>query len=211
MFCGKCGTNIPEGGVVCPACGTPTGAAPAAESGKKPVNKNLLIAIIGVVAVIALVVILISSCGGGNPESMAKDYVNALLSGDGEDIWDACNMEAALALAIEAGEIDEDDADDIKEETIENFDELAEWRQEYMEDLYGDDWSYDLEVTKVKEMKNSELRECEDDINSDDTDFEVEEGCYVTVKATFEGDEDDGKDKYTVVLVKIDGDWMIIS
>ena len=39
MFCGKCGNNVPDGAVVCPACGAPTGAAPA-PGAKKP-NKNL--------------------------------------------------------------------------------------------------------------------------------------------------------------------------
>lgn len=211
MFCGKCGTNIPEGGVVCPACGTPTGAAPAQGASKKAPNKGLLVAIVGVVAVIALVVILIASCGGNDPESMAEDYVNALLSGDGQDIYDAMNKDALLDIAVEVGEVDEDEAQETKEEAIENMDDVAEWRQEYMESLYGDDWSYELEVTKVKEMKASDLRDYEDDINEDDTDIEVEEGAYVTVKVTFEGEDDDGSDKYTVTLIKIDGEWMIIS
>ena len=63
MFCGKCGNNVPDGAVVCPACGAPTGAAPGA---KKP-NMNLIAGIVGVVVVIALVIVLISSCGGGRP------------------------------------------------------------------------------------------------------------------------------------------------
>ena len=62
MFCGKCGNNVPDGAVVCPACGAPTGAAPA-PGAKKP-NKNLIAGIVGVVVVIALVIVLISSCGG---------------------------------------------------------------------------------------------------------------------------------------------------
>ena len=65
MFCGKCGNNVPDGAVVCPACGAPTGAAPA-PGAKKP-NKNLIAGIVGVVVVIALVIVLISSCGGGSP------------------------------------------------------------------------------------------------------------------------------------------------
>lgn len=209
MFCGKCGTNIPEGAVVCPTCGNPTGVKPSGAAAKKPLNKGLLAAIVGVIAVIALVVVLITSCGGGDPESMAEDYVDALLSGDGQDIWDAMNMDAVLEISVKVGELDEDEAEDEKEEMIEYYDEIAEWRQEYMEDLYGEDWSYELEVTKVKEMKSSDLRDYEDSL--DDDDVEVEEGCYVTVKVTFEGDEDDGKDKYTVTLIKVDGEWMIIS
>ena len=207
MFCGKCGNNVPDGAVVCPACGAPTGAAPA-PGAKKP-NKNLIAGIVGVVAVIALVIVLISSCGGGSPESMAEDFVDAYFSGSGEDVWDAVNMDAYLDLSIESGEIDEDEADDVKDELIDEIDSTCESLQDGCEEQYGKDWDYEVEVTKVKDLKNSDLRDFERYINGDDTDFEVTEGVAVTVKVTVTGDEDDDFQKFPLEFYKVDGEWIM--
>ena len=189
MFCGKCGNNVPDGAVVCPACGAPTGAAPA-PGAKKP-NKNLIAGIVGVVVVIALVIVLISSCGSG------------------EDVWDAVNMDAYLDLSIESGELDEDEADDQKDELIDTLDSMCELIQDNCEEQYGKDWDYEVEVTKVKDLKNSDLRSFENSINGDDSDFEVTEGVAVTVKVTVTGDEDDDFQKFPLEFYKVDGEWIM--
>ena len=207
MFCGKCGNNVPDGAVVCPACGSPTGAAPA-PGAKKP-NKNLIAGIVGVVVVIALVIVLISSCGGNDPESMAIDFVEAMCDGNGEDVWDACNMDAYLDLFIEAGEFDEYDPYDYIDEVIENCDQLCEWFQDGCEEAYGRDWSYDVVVYRPKELSKSDLRSFENRVNGEDTDFEVTEGLSVTVKITISGDGDDGTEKMTFEFYKVDGEWII--
>lgn len=206
MFCGKCGNNVPDGAVVCPACGAPTGAAPA-PGAKKP-NKNLIAGIVGVVVVIALVIVLISSCGGGSPESMAEDYYDALYSGSGEDMWDAVNMDACLDLLVESGKLDEDEVDDYKDDMIESYDQLCERYQDACEEQYGKDWDYEVEVTKVKDLKNSDLRSFENIINGDDSDFEVTEGVSVSLKISFSGDDDDGFERFTLEFYKVDGEWI---
>ena len=207
MFCGKCGNNVPDGAVVCPACGAPTGAAPA-PGAKKP-NKNLIAGIVGVVAVIALVIVLISSCGGGSPESMAEDLADAIFSGSGEDVWDAVNMDAYLDLAIEADVIDEDEADDQKDEAIDEFDNLCELLQDACEEQYGKDWDYEVEVTKVKDLKNSDLRSFENSINGDDSDFEVTEGVAVSLKVSVSGDDDNEVLRPVFEFYKVDGEWIM--
>ena len=205
MFCGKCGNNIPDGAVVCPACGAPTGAAP----GAKKSNKNLIAGIVGVVVVIALVIVLISSCGGGSPESMAEDFVDAVYGGSGEDVWDAVNMDAYLDLSVESGMLDEDEVDDTKDDIINELDSMCERIQDSCEKQYGKDWDYEVEVTKVKDLKNSDLRYFENSINGDDTDFEVTEGVAVTVKVTVTGDEDDDFQKFPLEFYKVDGEWIM--
>ena len=207
MFCGKCGNNVPDGAVVCPACGAPTVAAPA-PGAKKP-NKNLIAGIVGVVVVIALVIVLISSCGGGSPESMAEDFVDAIFSGNGEDVWDAVNMDAYLDLSIESGELDEDEADDQKDEAIDEFDNLCELLQDACEEQYGKDWDYEVEVTKVKDLKNSDLRSFENSINGDDSDFEVTEGVAVSLKISVSGDDDNEVLRPTFEFYKVDGEWIM--
>ena len=207
MFCGKCGNNVPDGAVVCPACGAPTGAAPA-PGAKKP-NKNLIAGIVGVVVVIALVIVLISSCGGGSPESMAEDLADAIFSGSGEDVWDAVNMDAYLDLSIESGELDEDEADDQKDEAIDEFDNLCELLQDACEEQYGKDWDYEVEVTKVKDLKNSDLRSFENSINGDDSDFEVTEGVAVSLKVSVSGDDDNEVLRPVFEFYKVDGEWIM--
>ena len=207
MFCGKCGNNVPDGAVVCPACGAPTVAAPA-PGAKKP-NKNLIAGIVGVVVVIALVIVLISSCGGGSPESMAEDLADAIFSGSGEDVWDAVNMDAYLDLAIEADVIDEDEADDQKDEAIDEFDNLCELLQDACEEQYGKDWDYEVEVTKVKDLKNSDLRSFENSINGDDSDFEVTEGVAVSLKVSVSGDDDNEVLRPVFEFYKVDGEWIM--
>ena len=207
MFCGKCGNNIPDGAVVCPACGAPTVAAPA-PGAKKP-NKNLIAGIVGVVAVIALVIVLISSCGGGSPESMAEDFIDAMFSGNGEDVWDAVNMDAYLDLSIESGELDEDEVDDVKDELIDDLDSTCEWLQDGCEEQYGKDWDYEVEVTKVKDLKNSDLRSFENSINGDDSDFEVTEGVAVSLKVSVSGDDDNEVLRPVFEFYKVDGEWIM--
>lgn len=207
MFCGKCGNNVPDGAAVCPACGAPTVAAPA-PGAKKP-NKNLIAGIVGVVVVIALVIVLISSCGGGSPESMAEDLADAIFSGSGEDVWDAVNMDAYLDLAIEADVIDEDEADDQKDEAIDEFDNLCELLQDACEEQYGKDWDYEVEVTKVKDLKNSDLRSFENSINGDDSDFEVTEGVAVSLKVSVSGDDDNEVLRPVFEFYKVDGEWIM--
>ena len=207
MFCGKCGNNVPDGAVVCPACGAPTVAAPA-PGAKKP-NKNLIAGIVGVVAVIALVIVLISSCGGGSPESMAEDFIDAMFSGNGEDVWDAVNMDAYLDLSIESGELDEDEVDDVKDELIDDLDSTCEWLQDGCEEQYGKDWDYEVEVTKVKDLKNSDLRSFENSINGDDSDFEVTEGVAVSLKVSVSGDDDNEVLRPVFEFYKVDGEWIM--
>ncbi len=208
MFCGKCGNNVPDGAVVCPACGAPTGAAPAPDGAKKP-NKKLIAGIVGVVAVIALVIVLITSCGGGSPESMAEDFMDAVFGSDGEDLWDAVNMDAYLDISVGAGDIDEDDVDDTKDKIIENFDGFCESMQDRCEKSFGKDWSYEVEVTKVKDLKNSDLRDFEDAINGDDSEFEVSEGVSVSLKVSLSGNDDNEVLRATLEFYKVDGEWII--
>ena len=204
MFCGKCGNNVPDGAVVCPACGAPTVAAPA-PGAKKP-NKNLIAGIVGVVVVIALVIVLISSCGGGSPESMAVDIYTAVLEGDGDELWNAMNTDAFIDILVDADQIDEDDADDIKDNCIDEFDDTCQDIQRECKKQFGKDFSYEIEVTKVKDLKSSDLRDFENRINGEDSDIEVTEGVAVTLKISISGDDDD-TGKETLNFYKVDGEW----
>lgn len=213
MFCGKCGSNVPEGAAICPVCGTPTGAAPIQGGpGKKAPNINFGIigAVVGVIAVIVLVIVLLTSCGG--PESVVEDYYDALFNGTGEDVYDASNVEAFFDLLVDAREWDDDDLEDVKENIIDGFNDYCDDRNDYCEDEYGDDWSLDIEITKTKELKNGDLRDYEDIIeNYYDIEVEIEEGYTVKYKVTFEGEDGDDKDRGELDVLKINGKWVIAN
>ncbi|MBS7365939.1 MAG: hypothetical protein KIG31_05040, partial [Oscillospiraceae bacterium] len=169
-------------------------------------NKNLIAGIVGVVAVTALVIVLISSCGGGSPESMAVDFYTAVLEGDGDELWNAMNTDAFIDILVDADQIDEDDADDIKDNCIDEFDDTCQDIQRECKKQFGKDFSYEIEVTKVKDLKSSDLRDFENRINGEDSDIEVTEGVAVTLKISISGDDDDTL-KETLNFYKVDGEW----
>ena len=164
--------------------------------------------IVGVVAVIALVIVLITSCGGGSPESMAEDIYTAILEGDGDDLWDAMNTDAFIDILVDEGVIDEDDVDDIKDNCIDGFDDTCQDIQRECKNHFGKDFSYEIEVTKVKDLKNSDRRNSESMINGEDSDIEVTEGVAVTFKISLSGDDDETS-KETFNFYKINGEWIM--
>ena len=118
-------------------------------------------------------------------------------------------MDKYLDISIESGELDEDEADDEKDEAIDTFDSMCEWIQDACEEQYGKDWDYEIEVTKVKDLKNSDLRSFENSINDEDSDFDITENCYAAGIVTVTGDEDDDSQKYIFEFYKVDGDWIM--
>ena len=58
MFCGKCGKEVPDGAVACPACGVPTGAPTdaAPTPPKAPVSKGKAIGL----SILGVIVLLIA-------------------------------------------------------------------------------------------------------------------------------------------------------
>lgn len=83
MFCGKCGTNNPENVKICSKCGAQLGAAPNAQAAaKKPADSNKIVGI-GIVAVIAVVVlVLISSLfGAGGSKKLDGYYIYTTSNG----------------------------------------------------------------------------------------------------------------------------------
>lgn len=217
MFCGKCGSNIPEGAAVCPACGNPTGVAPVQGGSPKKgfdlgsVNKGLIAAIIGVVVIIALVIVLLSSCGG-SPEKTVENYIDASFNGTGEDVYDASNIEAFFDLLVKEGEWDKDDLEDVRENIIDSFDERNDDNRDDFEDEYGEDWSIDVEITKTKELKNSDLKDYEEILEEYyDIEVDIEEGYTVKVKITIEGEDGDDKERGEFTVLKINGKWVLTN
>ncbi len=196
MFCGKCSNTVPDGAEV-----RPTGSAPC---GKKP-NKKLIAGIIGIVAIVALVIVLIF-CGNSRPKSMAEDIYTAIIEGDGNDLWNAMNTDAFIDILVDEGLIDKDNLDDAKDICLDKYDDKCKDVQRDLESEFGKDFSYEIKVTKVKSLSDSELSDFEDILNSDGGNIEITKGVAVTIEFFGPGDED-GTMTETLDFYKINGEW----
>lgn len=177
---------------------------------KKGLNINLSkrqLAVAAAVLIVVAVVILLL-CLKSDPEDMAVDYLDAVFGGNGEDVWDVMNMDAVLELAIDAGSVKEEDADSETEEMIKTFDEMCSSLQDACKKKYGDDWSYEIDVVKSEDMKESELAQYGKNIDSD---IEVTEGVKVTCSISYSGSLGNDKDESTIYVLKINGDWIVMG
>lgn len=156
--------------------------------------------------VVMLFCVLSLTACGNNYESMVEDYITALYTGETEDFLNAMNYEAFWDILVDEGEWDEDDLEDAKDEFIDSWDKILEYYQAALEDEYGDDFDFDVEIMRSKELKNSELHDYEDSIEDNyDIEVEIDEGYSVKYKMTI----DDESEKGEVTVVKINGEWVI--
>lgn len=230
MYCGKCGSSIPDEAQFCPICGKVAKGVPTAAKVKKPKKKLIIgLAIAAVVVVIAVVLALILIPRG--PEKMLVDFGLALYEGDFEEAWDAANFDKLYEVLDEAGYLTDEyyigmrlkwfcgtsryDRDDVYEEFYDyyydDYDRDYDRAQEDAEDYFGDDWEYDYEITSTDEMSDKELRNWKDLIDGPDGDFDVSEGAIVKAKITVEGEYEEESVKIKFYALKVDGEWIPVA
>jgi hypothetical protein len=176
----------------------------------KTKNKNTIIglsAIAAVVVVIILIIVLCASLGGSGYKKPIDNFVKAISKTDGKAMKNA--LPDVVNEYYEDYYVDDDDYDSV-EEYYE--DAVLEYTLDYLEDEYGDRVKISYKVLKKKELKNSDLRDVEDDINDTyDADVEVTKGYKVKVKLTVKGSDDDDTDTEWLYVYKIDGNWCFAS
>lgn len=152
-------------------------------------------------------VLSLTACGN-NYESMVEDYLTALCTGEGEDVLEAMNFDALLEILAEEDDVDEDDVEEVRDYFVDLMDKLCESTQDALEDEYGDDYDFDVEIMRSKEMKNSELKDYEDMFEEGwDVEVDVEEGYTVKYKLIFGNDSEKGE----IEVIKVNGDWVIVG
>ncbi len=154
--------------------------------------------------VVMLFCVLSLTACGSSYESMVEDYITALCTGDGEEVLAAMNFDALLDILAEENDLDDDEVEEARDYFVDLMDELCESTQDALEDEYGDDYDFDVEIMRSKELKNSELRDYEESLGED---VEVEEGYTVKYKATI----DDESEKGEVIVIKANGEWIIFT
>lgn len=172
-------------------------------------KKRLLIPAMCVVLLFCA--LCLTACGD-TCESVVEDFYDALRSGNGEDVYEASNVEAFFDLLVEDGEWDDDDFETTVENIIDYYDDYCDDGRDKCKDNFGDDWSYIMEITETKELTNKEIMFYEDLIEQYyDIDVDIEEGYTVTYNYTFEGEDGDYSSSGEFEVLKINGELVIES
>ncbi len=228
MFCGKCGSNIPEGSTTCPVCGSQIGTAvppmpdynPNPYSGyvppTPPKKSNKLPIIIAAAAVLVIAVALLlyffvfkGSIGNGGAKDIAEMYFEAYyVTGDADALLDEINddvLQTYFEYCNEEYDVHadyDDQLDDFKDAVESDYDDEIE----YVEEELDDDWTADIEIVDCRKVPTSSLDYWEEDF--DDAGIEIEEGVVVLVWINYTNDDGDTYGFYDSLQVfKIDGKW----
>ena len=196
-----------------PAAGDAGAAGDAWPAGKSGGNKNLPIIIGAAVAVVAVVLILVFVVfkpfggGGTSPEGVAKEYIEARLRGDVDKILSLSSSDIRSVSAEQAYDGDEDEMRDSLEDA---YDSLVD----DFDDLYGDDWAFEVEVEDVDEYDEDEVENIADNFESMyDEKIDLEGAAEVEVSwKILDSDGDEQEDSSTTVnLIKQNGKWYTLS
>ncbi len=228
MFCSKCGSEVPANSKFCPKCGAPTpqqaapqpqpapapasGPAPGPTPGSAPISQPKKISTkavgigIGVIAVIVVAVVLFGVFGvfgGGKPEDVARQYIEAQLNGDADKVYSLISPDVFDAMVENYYDGDEDELRDMVDDTYSSLEDMYA-------DMYGEGWTYEIEVDEADEFDRDEVDDVEKNFEDIyDSEIKLDGAAEVDVNVTFkdaDGEEQDDYD-YVVRLVKQGGKW----
>lgn len=211
-FCANCGNQMMDNAVVCPACGTPAEAqaAPAAAPAAKKVDPKIIkLGAIAVAAVAVIAIIIAIIVGAGNNYKKAiNNYLDYALKCDVKKVeklapkmyWDYCEENKLFNIKD-------------KDELNEAYEEVLEERKEALEDEYGKNVKYSYKITDVDELSDKKVSEYAGALKDkyDIAKKKVTKGYEVEFDITVKGKEDEDDDEMTLTVLKIDGNWYVVS
>ena len=173
-------------------------------------KKDPKIAIIGIGAVVAVLVlaIVLSVVFSGPAYKGAIDNYFAVIS-KGEfnriekmapkEYWDYMEEEMDM------------DIDDYLDQIEDN--ELYDTMMEFLELQYGDNIQISYKILEADELSKKKLDTVRDGLkeNYDIAKKSVTEGYKVEVEATIKGDDDEESEEQDMIVVKISGNWYVVS
>ena len=176
--------------------------APALPQANK--GKSKLPLIIGVVAVVAIVAIVISLIGGSGYKKALENYLEYEFKND------TSNIESLLPESVWNDLADEwdMDKDEVIDEIIEEMEEEAEWMEE-------EEVTFEYEVVSYEKLDEDDLDDIKEtleeyyDIDEDDVGKKAYK-AEIEYTEFVDGEEEDSDD-FEVCIVKIDGDWYVVS
>lgn len=221
MFCKNCGANLPDDSLFCDNCGarlTQEAPAPEAPAPEAPVEDAglpaspaaakidkkklpLIIGIAGGVFLILLTLIIVLSATA--PQRKAKAYANYITK------MYTTRLKANKLLSFfpnkyfrEVAEDNDMSLNEFKETLQDKLDELYDYAKEHAED--NDYKILGVKIANVKNLKTSDLEN-----KRDKYDFKIGAAKKVTLKITYRVDGEKKTDKMEVIVLKVNGQWVI--
>ena len=231
MFCPNCGTNNPDDSMFCENCGSKLEAAapvveepvsggyvpphePAfySEPAKGGAAKAIVPIVAGIVAVVAVIVIVFSLgiFKHGSVKTIEK-MTKATVKGDGKTMYELSVDPYMLEFMLDNDYRDYDDEQDI----IDEYNDRAEDVVDELEDEYGDRLKASIEVKKVTKYEKDEIETLAEYL-SDQKIYDYPEDALqdvrvIKVRTTIKGSDDEDSETEEMVVCKIDGKWYVSS
>lgn len=211
-FCGHCGSPLQAGCDACVACGrpvrssqkpTPSGKSvkPEKKKSKAPVVILLTFALLLIASAVALILYLVM--GGETPETVAEQYINAIMKADATAV---VNMlpDSVRQDVLEAADYDEDEQADF---CAEKADDMKQTLSD-LNMVWGPGWTYEIQDVEAYDWDESGLAAlCE--LYSRSYDLEVEDAVAVEVDIYFRGQLGNETRTERVCLVQMNDQWYL--
>lgn len=147
-----------------------------------------------------------------DPEEMTKELLDAMFTGDGEDVWDAGNLDCLLDLAVKYGDVDRSDKAEQKQEMIDYYDEFCEELQDEIEDEFGKnpDFRFVIEST---DYSKSDIEGLQEMLDPDGEGLKIKGAVLCEFEIYIDGDlfDDLFGDSGSVNFIKVGGEWMMFG
>lgn len=247
MFCGKCGASAPDGEEMCPFCGERARGGPVVVADAPDTDNNneskalaklspkrmkiMLIAAAALV-IITLLVVLIVSCMTVDPESIAKDAVEAFMDADADDYCELYDedylrryYEYNYSFYLQMCEkqhvkSDWDSFDDFYSDLLDkrgdNFESgilpLKERVAHRLDSDYKElDYEIDPDSIKITKLKGGALKDWQEQFDLVDFHGELTEGVKLRMTVSFiSADGDQHYDvKMEFIILKVNDNWCL--
>ena len=210
LYCGKCGTENPDGPRYGGPCGAPRGDAqggtaaavvPVTSAGASRRHRAVGIAAVAAVAV-AVVLLVTSLLGGRGYEETVEDFLDAAFSGDAHGILDTLPIKVLEDYADKNGMDVEAFYSEVDRLSQDLADELGA-----MPSYFGDQLSMDYEILGAESVSGEDLAQIQE--SYDAFDAEVREAKIVRIRLSFSAGEMEETWDGEVPVIRIGNDWYI--
>lgn len=226
-FCTKCGATLEDNAAFCTACGTKFDVAPAtaekaddnasildkfkananAEGIKKlQANPNFTKYVgIGVVAIAAIIIIcILCSILGSGWKKPIKNYFKGIEEKDGETYMSAYH-EIELKQERKAN-------DWSTKEQEKSYKNSAKFQYNALKKEYGSDLKISVKFDDKEKIDKDDLKDYEEALEHNwDKKLKIAKGYIVEGEVKIKGDDDKDTEDFEFYVLKIDGDWAIVS
>lgn len=213
MFCGKCGSNIPEGASGCPNCGEYSevrNEIPTMDVASSRRNKTIGIVAVAAVVVIVAVVLIIVLTGGGNSKKKDKNDSQSTARSALELLLDfqlnAKGSSSSYVSVIFPDEILEAYCEYYDTTNEELISDLNEDKEDEKERLKDNGITYKFEFLNETNMDDDDLDDCNEVLE----DYGLKATAGKTYKVEVikcEGSDTDTYDTDYYTMIKIGGSW----